>query len=379
MQSRQPRRSVPSWSARSLLAHAFTQRRAPSLDAAHDHAAALRSHRGQSQRQWLSNDGGRSDEPVITPATTRGPQSTMEDEDVSSCKARFRLARFIAATLVCVGAILVAAPTTAMAADGRAVSPEGELNALFRHGLGRGPDSGAWNLYMERTNATCREGVMRFSYDILISAEARNKWRTPENLVGSIYAALLDRAPDPGGFRTYVELTKARGFPLAVTHILASREYRDRLGRLCNGRAYSNATMLLGDASNNVATSFEGVFRTHLLACGINTVVNPFMPLKVAWYTKATLKFALGQLEPYKSNKGGCWSAYRTLQAMIYSVDLSDAGYAVFWETHIDNIGNDVFGRQTCRQWMRVGSDPSSGIRAYGAEFKCGFGAPSWW
>ena len=44
----------------------------------------------------------------------------------------------------------LAAVSPARAADGRAVSPEGELRAFYQHGLGRGADQSRLNTYLGR-------------------------------------------------------------------------------------------------------------------------------------------------------------------------------------------------------------------------------------
>jgi len=53
-------------------------------------------------------------------------------------------------------------------------------------------------------NQNCRWGVLSASFQILNSTEAHNAWHNnPQTLAGMLYAALLNRPPDPGGLQTY--------------------------------------------------------------------------------------------------------------------------------------------------------------------------------
>jgi hypothetical protein len=141
--------------------------------------------------------------------------------------------------------VLTLGAVPARASDGRSPTPEAELTALYVHGLDRQPDPGGYNNYNWFIQQDCRWGVLDASFKILNSAEAHSRWRNnPQDLAGMLYAALLDRAPDPGGLSTYTETIAQRGLPWSTSQMLASEEYNGRLGRMCAGSRSSNATML---------------------------------------------------------------------------------------------------------------------------------------
>ena len=97
------------------------------------------------------------------------------------------------------------APVTSPAPSANAGSPTGELTALYVHFLDRQPDGVSWNNYMNSglgINSDCRSGMLRATYDIATSAEAINRWQTPQNLAGAIYAGMLDRVRPPPGCST---------------------------------------------------------------------------------------------------------------------------------------------------------------------------------
>ena len=52
-------------------------------------------------------------------------------------------------------------------------------------------------------------------------------------LAGMLYAALLNRAPDPGGLATYTADIEQRGLAWSTASMMASAEYHNRLAVIC--------------------------------------------------------------------------------------------------------------------------------------------------
>lgn len=263
------------------------------------------------------------------------------------------------------------------AADGRAISPEGELDALYRHGLGRAADGGGWQFYTERIHRDCRWGVLRASYEILTSPEALNRWRTPENLVGAIYAGLLDRAPDPDGFATWVNVTRVRGFPLAVTNVLASPEYRGRLNRICagrEGREPAQAAVLSPTESLNVYRGLWDASKWLAAGCGIQLVafVTPIQGAHLALpIVQKALKLAKAA-EAYDLIFGTCRAWYEIFSAAKHGWSLARLDYPVFWRMDTQSH-HDLWPPDECTTWIRVGPNPSRPV-TYKAQYPCGYG-----
>jgi hypothetical protein len=157
---------------------------------------------------------------------------------------RSRVLALLLAVLMTTGFVVVGAPSTASAGDGRAAFPEGEIAAQYIHSLDRQPDQAGFDSYMRFVNQDCRWGIMDASFKIANSAEAHQRWRdNPQDLAGMLYASLLDRQPDPGGLQTYTDAIRTRGLEWATASMLASPEYNTRLNALCAGRQSSSATM----------------------------------------------------------------------------------------------------------------------------------------
>lgn len=151
--------------------------------------------------------------------------------------SRHRLVSRLLGGLTAVALLLglsMLAPASALAADGRAVSAEGEIRALYQHGLGRAASSADVQHYMRGVaDLGCVRGVVDASYQIMSSREADNRWRTSQDQAGSLYAGLLNRAPDAGGLRTVTTNISRRGLEWSTGEMMGSREYRERLARIC--------------------------------------------------------------------------------------------------------------------------------------------------
>lgn len=119
--------------------------------------------------------------------------------------------------------------------DSRTPSIAGEIIAMYWHGLNRNPDPTGFNQYILFANQNCRWGVLSASFQILNSAEAHNVWQNnPQTLAGMLFAALLNRPPDPSGLQTYTAAITQRGLPWATASMMASPEYSARLADICH-------------------------------------------------------------------------------------------------------------------------------------------------
>ena len=177
------------------------------------------------------------------------------------------------ATLAFATLVLTASPAYAMngnVPDNRAPDATGEITAMYWHGLNRDPDPAGLSQYMGFANQNCRWGVLSASFQILNSAEAHNVWHNdPQTLAGMLYAALLNRPPDPGGLQTYTAAIIQRGLPWATASMMASAEYNTRLAGICRA-PNETATMYTWDNAQAFAKSIarNNAFNNALLCAG---------------------------------------------------------------------------------------------------------------
>jgi hypothetical protein len=269
----------------------------------------------------------------------------------------------------------MALSTPALAADGRAVTPEGEITANYIHSLDRRPDTGGWNTYINEVNQDCRRGVMRMSYDLLVSTEARTHWDPKpaplnETLTGALFASLFDRAArDSQEFWRYGNIANGRGFPLAVTTAMATREYKDRLARICAGRKATNGTMQVGTDAMNTARGLTDVAKTLAKACGVALLTNNMLKLwgvpKPAVAINAAARLAM----QYAGVSKACLATGEVLYSAAYLAQLAGDDYSVY--VSIEQRTTGPFYKRICHSRVGVGSDPSGGVRYRNAEWRC--------
>jgi len=256
--------------------------------------------------------------------------------------------------------------------DSRTADPVGEISAYYWHGLNRDPDPGGLNSYVWYANKDCRWGIQSAATDILDSAEAHNVWRNnPQTLAGMLYAALLNRPPDPGGLATYTAAIAQHGLRWAITSMLASGEFQGRLGRICAGRASTNATawnshdaMVQAIRINNGATDL-------VYACGAGLLIQTFSPIGVfkgaGWIIRAA-RLAAGAVAHVS---GSCNAAYIMLQAADTTASLADyegANNPVFLEADTSSYWNG-YGHW-CSSNIRVGPSAIQWT-GYSASYRC--------
>ena len=233
----------------------------------------------------------------------------------------------------------LAAVSPAQASDGRAMSPEGELRAVYQHGLGRGPDRGGIDTYLGRAGRDCREGVLRFSYDLLTSREAGRFLWAPDRQTNAVFMALLNRAPDPSGWATYLAMNRAEGIDRSTVDIMKSAEYRHRLNGICRGR-HSPSRVGVYDR-DEVAAIVQNLLNAALvgsLNCGVTSLVRKMRKLKgrghlptIAAYSAQISARTAGTNEACKLAKqmalGATWAAFigsRNHPVYVYELETHD-------------------------------------------------------
>jgi hypothetical protein len=180
--------------------------------------------------------------------------------------------------IVCLCLTAAVGPAQAMngnVPDNRPATGAGEITAMYWHGLNRDPDPAGFAQYMSFVNQDCRWGVLSGSFQILNSAEAHDVWNNnPQTLAGMLYAALLNRPPDPGGLAAYTAAIAQRGLPWATAAMMSSDEYNNRLNAICP-HPNDNATMYAWYNAKSFATSvlFHNA-ASEALVCGLGTAYS---------------------------------------------------------------------------------------------------------
>jgi hypothetical protein len=242
-------------------------------------------------------------------------------------------------TTVLVGGAGLALAPLAQAADGRPATPEGELRSVYLHSLGRTADQGGVNTYLGLANQDCRAGVLRFSYDILTSPEAGRFLNAPDRQTNAIYMALLNRAPDPSGWATYLAMNRAEGIDRSTVDIMKSPEYRARLDGTCSGRqSPSRVGVYNGDEVAEIVQNLLTGASVGSVTCGINTFVKKMKRIKgraalasIAAYSAQISAQAAGTSQTCKLAKqlalGAAWAAYigsRNHPVYVYELETHD-------------------------------------------------------
>jgi hypothetical protein len=178
----------------------------------------------------------------------------------------------VAAALVAGAGLTAGSP--AQAYDGRAVSPEGELRSVYRYALNRGPDRAERATHLGRATQGCKVGVLRFSFDVLAGREAARELHTPKQQTNGVFLALLDRAPDPSGWNTYLAMNRGEGLGRSTVDIMASADYRSRLARICAGRPASTVAVYKPDEVPGVVQSLLTAATVGSTSCAVTAVAN---------------------------------------------------------------------------------------------------------
>ena len=178
----------------------------------------------------------------------------------------------VAAVLVTGAGLTTGSP--AQAYDGRAVSPQGELRSIFLHALDRQPGKPARDAYLPAAGRDCKAGVLRFSFDVLASPAAGKHLTTANRRTSALYLSLLDRAPDPAGWATYVAMNRSATIDRATVDIMMSAEYRSRLTRVCAGLPSGHAAVYTPDEIAGVVQTLLAVTTVAPAACPVTGIVD---------------------------------------------------------------------------------------------------------
>ncbi|KPI32106.1 hypothetical protein OV320_2282 [Actinobacteria bacterium OV320] len=279
-----------------------------------------------------------------------------------------RIAGAAALVIACILAVTLGI-TPASAFDGRvpdsrSATAQGEITAQYWHGLNRDPDTGGLNNYMSFAKQNCRWGVLDASFKILNSAEAHNTWRNnPRALAGMLYAALLNRAADPGGLTAYTNAIRDRGLPWATAQMMGSPEYRNRLGRFCTNSGESATEYDWQTAQSIARNTFFKHAENLAIACGVSTTVKSAIgALKSTPYPPAV---AVGKIASVTNMiitgwglDGTCGAAVAFLRAglAVNSTINGDRHSPVFIQWSVGRPGLNGQRKFT----IRVGSNPTS-------------------
>lgn len=171
----------------------------------------------------------------------------------------------------------VLAPSVAAAQQPCTTDARHVVNELYRHMLERGTDAGAsdWVSQLQNGQMTVRDIVHR----IADSAEYSKRFVYTENgeaypherSVGRLYRHLLGRQPDSEGQRAFANIAQREGAE-AVTHrIIDSREYNEQFGdwgvpgsggvRFCGNNSVSNSRQNAPTAADDTVPLSQRRFR----------------------------------------------------------------------------------------------------------------------
>ena len=145
-------------------------------------------------------------------------------------------------------------------------------------------------------------------------------WRNdPATLAGALYAALLNRPPDPGGLATYTRAIAVRGMRWATTMMLASGEYQQRLGHVCAGRPSTNATAYDPRGGMLQSILLHNGSGPLVKACGVELLSHVFSPTQLLAGASLAARLAMQgaalAAKQVMKVSGSCMAAYRILSA----------------------------------------------------------------
>jgi hypothetical protein len=170
------------------------------------------------------------------------------------------------------------------------------------------------NSYVSYADKDCRWGIQSVATDILDSGEAVSVWHdNPQTLAGMLYAALLNRPPDAGGLATYTAAIQQNGLRWAITSMLASGEYQSRLGKICAGRASTNATAWDSEDGAAQAILINNGASELVKACAAALLINTFAPIKAGLFKDAGVLIKASRVAAGKVAKlsGSCNAAWK--------------------------------------------------------------------
>lgn len=275
----------------------------------------------------------------------------------------WRLVPLVIASACCLVAAIAVPATASWADDGREVSPNGELRAFYQHALNRAPDPEGERTYINLVEKDCKAGVLRFSYDILTSSEAEGYLRAPDRQTNAIYMTLLNRAPDSDGSIYYLAMNRNEGIDRSIVDIMASQEYHNRLTKICQGRESSTVGVLNGDevaqSVNNLLTGAS----VGSVACGINTLVKKLSKLKGKPNLGAIAAYSADLSAKITGPNATCKLAKQTAMAAVWMAYISSRDHPVYAQ-EIRSVSTGWISKKTTYTW-HIGWTPAD-TRTFG-------------
>ncbi|GAA2707213.1 hypothetical protein [Actinoplanes palleronii] len=176
--------------------------------------------------------------------------------------------------------------------------------------------------------------------DLLNNPEAARFLNAPDRQTNAVFMALLNRAPDPSGWATYLAMNRAEGIDRSTVDIMKSPEYRSRLNAICAGRTSpSRVGVYNGAEVADIVQNLLTAASIGMLNCGVTSVVNKMkkkakgavgLPA-IAAYSAEISSMAAGTSASCKLAKqlalGAAWAAYigsRNHPVYVYDLQTED-------------------------------------------------------
>lgn len=281
-----------------------------------------------------------------------------------------------------VAGVVAGVPGAALADIGRPDNAETEIENYYREFLGRPSDPGGFAGYRDRMWNDCKFGVLAAGMMIGDAREAHDRHRSPSAFVPAMFRALLNRNPDPGGLRTYVNVIATRGYRWAIRDIQASPEFRNRLNAMCQGRRGSSTqNMLKPDQAISAAIGINDAGMSLVKACGVGLVISLTggLAAKSLYEASKAIKAARFAMESAinKGAVGACLSAYQVLKAADevattarYEPGSSNPGYNNPTYVYLNQRSDWAWNGRWCH--VQMGAGPSAPDRSWReVKFRC--------
>lgn len=177
----------------------------------------------------------------------------------------------------------------------RAEVPSQFIARMYTEALGRAPDSSGWQLYTNQFLASgCSQATLSaLTGNFFGSAEYAGKGYTPEEVVLTVYRAVLSREPDPAGLNHFVGLIRNNGWtPVMVAqNQAASVEFAGLVNAICAGGAYRQ------DWANTQAIDIgSGTWTQAQLESCLNASTMCSVPPRVVVFLTAPLTIPAGRV-----------------------------------------------------------------------------------
>src|SRR5262245_38412370 len=163
--------------------------------------------------------------------------------------------------------LLALAPSIALAQQPCTTDARHVVNELYRHMLERSPDAGSQG-WVDRLNSgtTVREIVRQIAQSPEHMSRFFNAGEgatANRNSVGTLYRHILGRQPDSGGLDAMTNQANQRGLPAIVDAIVNSQEYTRTYGDW--GVPGSGGMVFCGNGNRNyTAQNTDGVDRSQM-------------------------------------------------------------------------------------------------------------------